>query len=173
MINQELILLGLLRERPRHGYEIKKQIREILSLFAGVELKSIYYPLRILEKRGLVVQRASKQGRRPQRFVYELTPKGESRFNALLAESLLKLTRPQFSLDVSLYFLRYIKPEVAKRRLHARIYILKKLGQDLSQMLESQSAGCKKDPSLLRILRHNLKMLEAESKFLSEIIRTV
>jgi len=26
-IEQELIILGLLKDQPRHGYEIKKQIR--------------------------------------------------------------------------------------------------------------------------------------------------
>ena len=50
MIEHELLFLGLLKESPKHGYDIKLKIKEILSLFAGVELKSIYYPLRILEK---------------------------------------------------------------------------------------------------------------------------
>ena len=45
-MEQELLLLGLLKESPKHGYEIKKKIKEMLSLFAGVDLKSIYYPLR-------------------------------------------------------------------------------------------------------------------------------
>ncbi len=51
MLEQELILLGLLKDQPKHGYEIKKEIKEILSLFAGVDLKSIYYPLGRLEKK--------------------------------------------------------------------------------------------------------------------------
>ena len=109
MIEQELLLLGLLKESPKHGYEIKTKIKEILSLFAGVELKSIYYPLSVLEKNGLLEKRAGKEGRRPQRFVYELTNRGEARFEELLNKSFLDLKRPQFSLDLSLYFLRFIK----------------------------------------------------------------
>ena len=120
MIEHELLLLGLLRENPKHGYDIKIKIQEILSLFAGVQLSSIYYPLRILEKKGLLARRATKSGRRPQRFVYTLTPKGKARFNALLTKSLLNFKRPQFSLDLSLYFLHYLKPEIARRRLRAR-----------------------------------------------------
>jgi DNA-binding PadR family transcriptional regulator len=42
MIEQELLFLGLLKEGSKHGYEIKKRIKEILSLFAGLEIKSIY-----------------------------------------------------------------------------------------------------------------------------------
>jgi len=30
MIGYELLLLGLLKESPKHGYEIKKRIKEIL-----------------------------------------------------------------------------------------------------------------------------------------------
>lgn len=171
MIEQELILLGLLRESPKHGYEIKTKIREILSLFAGVDLKSIYYPLTVLEKRGMVSKHKAKEGKRPVRFVYSLTPKGESHFNALLGRSFLDLKRPVFSLDLSLYFLRYIKPSIARRRLLGRMQILKKLLNSLRQMAVSLK-GKKEDP-LACILEHNLNMLKAEYEFLSGFIKTL
>jgi len=171
MIEQEFLLLGMLKESPKHGYEIKKKVREILSLFAGIDLKSIYYPLRILEKKGLVEKRAGKFGRRPQRFVYRLTPKGEARLNKLLSESFLNFKRPQFSLDLSLYFLHYIKPAIARRRLRARLQIVKKLSRELGQMVNSSK---RQGPaSLSGILEHNLEMLEAESHFLANLIRTL
>lgn len=171
MIEHELILLGLLKESPKHGYEIKRKIKEILSLFAGVDLKSIYYPLRVLEKKGLVVKRITKLGRRPQRFVYALTKKGQNRFNDLLTKSFLNFKRPQFSLDLSLYFLHYIKPSVASRRLSGRLRILKRISRDLTQMIASLKK--KKSLSLTHILEHNLKMLEAESQFLEGLIKTL
>lgn len=171
MIKQELILLGLLKESPKHGYEIKKEIKEILSLFAGIDIESIYYPLQILEKKGLVVKRMAKQGRRPQRLVYALTPKGETHFQDLLTSSLLNFKRPQFSLDLSLYFLRYIKPAIAKRRLRARMLILKKLTRDLRQTIGALKK--KKASSLVYICEHNLQMVETESKFLANLIKTL
>ena len=171
MIEQELILLGLIKESPKHGYEIKRKIKEILSIFAGVDLKSIYYPLKILEKKGLVVKRISRPGRRPARIVYALTPKGERHFDELLSKSFLDFKRPQFSLDLSLYFLHYIKPEIAKRRLHARIFILNGLLKGLEQMAKSYEK--KKPHALVSILKHNLQMLEAESQFLALLIKTL
>lgn len=172
MIGYELLLLGLLKESPKHGYEIKKRIKEILSLFAGIDLKSIYYPLRVLEKKGLVIKRVNKKGRRPLRFVYTLTSKGQNRFQELLRESFLNFKRPQFSLDLSLYFLNYIKPDIAQRRLRGRIFILNKIAKGLKQMLKTK--GTKRFPlSLDHILEHNLKMLEAESLFLSHLIQTL
>lgn len=171
MKEQELILLGLLKESPKHGYEIKTKIKEILSLFAGISLKSIYYPLRMLEKKGLVIKHIGKQGRRPERFVYALTEKGESYFYKLLDESFLNFRRPQFSLDLSLYFLYHIKPALAKRRLRARLLVVKKLCRDLNIMANSYRK--KKPASLVRILEHNLRMVEAESEFLTNLIRTL
>jgi len=171
MIEHEIILLGLLKESPKHGYEIKKKIKEILSLFAGVELKSVYYPLKILEQKGLVVKRKSKPSKRPERFVYELTPKGELRFQTLLGESFLNFKRPEFSLDLSLFFLNYINPKFAKRRLRARLNVLEKLAVDMKQMIETLTK--KRPPAWVHILEHNLQMVETESKFLSGLIQTL
>ncbi|MBU1727224.1 MAG: PadR family transcriptional regulator [Candidatus Omnitrophica bacterium] len=171
MIEQELLLLGLLRENPKHGYEIKKKIREILSLFAGVELKSIYYPLRVLEKKGLVLKHTGKKGRRPQRLIYALTPKGKRRFEELLSRSFLDFRRPQFSLDLSLYFLEYLKPELAHRRLRARQTILKKISKGLKQMITAKDK--KMRASLIRILEHNQQQLEAESRFLANLTEII
>lgn len=170
MIEQELILLGLLKKGPKHGYQIKKEIKEILSLFAGIDLKSIYYPLGVLEKKGLVTKRIKKSGRRPLRYVYEVTPKGEGRFDTLLTKSLLDFKRPQFSLDLSLYFINYIRPKVVRRRLRARILILKKLSKDIKQTVKSLRN--KKFSALASILEHNLQMVESESQFLKRFIKT-
>ena len=167
MIENELLLLGLLRESPKHGYDIKLKIKEILFLFAGVELKSIYYPLQVLEKKGLVLKRINRQGKRPERYVYELTPKGQARFQELLSKSLLDFKRPQFSLDLSLYFLHYLKPDVVRSRLRTRQLILTRISKGLAQMIKAQRA---KKPSLGRILEHNLKMVETESRFITDLI---
>ncbi|MDP2937659.1 MAG: PadR family transcriptional regulator [Candidatus Omnitrophota bacterium] len=171
MIEHELILLGLLKESPKHGYEIKKKIKDIFSLFAGVDLKSIYYPLRILEKKNLVTKKISKAGRRPQRLVYALTPKGETRFKELLTQSLLNFKRPQFSLDLSLYFLNYMKPDIVKRRLRARTQVLEGLSRGLRQMIGSLKK--QRSAALAYILEHNLQMVETESKFLTRLIKTI
>ena len=170
MIEQELLLLGLLKESPKHGYEIKTKIREILYLFAGIQLKSIYYPLTVLEKNGLIEKKVSKPGNRPERMVYCLTLKGRKRFDELLAKSFLNFKRPQFSLDLSLYFLNYIKPDIAKRRLRGRQLILKRLAKNIRQMVNSLKQG--QSSPLLNILEHNLRMVETESRFLSDMMKT-
>ncbi len=170
MIEQEFLLLGLLRQGPKHGYDIKVRVRQILSLFTGVKLSSIYYPLQVLERKGLIAKKISKVGRRPKRIVYNLTKKGHKRFEELLNKSFLELKRPQFNLDLSLYFLRYLKPVSAKRRLRARLRILNKVTQGLNKIFKSKG---KKNYPPLCILEHNLKMLQAESDFLSSLIKSL
>jgi DNA-binding PadR family transcriptional regulator len=171
MIDQELILLGLLRQAPKHGYEIKVQAREILSLFAGVQLKSIYYPLRILEKKGFLTKRVVKKGKRPARTVYCLSPKGKERFEILLNKNLLDFTRPQFTLDLSLYFLGFMQPEQARRRLKKRLEILRKISSGVKEMFGSLKL--KKSLPLQRIMEHNLCLLRAESSFLNSLIKKI
>ncbi len=171
MIEQEFLLLGLLRQSPRHGYEIKVRIRQILSLFAGVDIKSIYYPLKVLEKKGLLDKHADKEGRRPERFVYCLTNKGRERFDKLLNKSLLDFKRPQFSLDLSLYFLDYLKPDLSRRRLAARLKILRKISSSIEETIKSSKL--KHSVSLSRILRHNLCLLQAESDFLNSLLKEI
>ena len=171
MIESELLLLGLLRESPKHGYEIKTKIRQILSLFAGLEPKSIYYPLRVLEKKGLVVKKVSKSGRRPARIVYCLTPKGRARFDELLSHSILDFKRPQFSLDLSLYFLPFMQPVIARRRLRARLLILNKLSAELEEMITRRLDT--EPVSLIHILKHNLNMLRAESSFICGLLENI
>jgi len=171
MIEHELILLGLLAEKPCHGYEIKKKIKEILTIFAGVDVTSVYYPLAVLEKKGLVTRCIDRQGHRPRRFIYALTAKGRQRFGHLLSKSFLDFKRPRFSLDLSLYFLDNIPAETASRRLRARMIILEKLAERLRHIIEALPTP--HGPTSVRILEHNLQMVKAESRFLSGLLETL
>ena len=171
MIEQELILLGLLRQSPKHGYEIKLKVRKILSLFTGIQLKSIYYPLRILEKEGLLTKQTFRKDSRPERFVYCLTDKGKKRFEMLLNKNLLDFKRPQFTLDLSLYFLNFLKPATARKRLEKRLEILEKISSGIEGMINSSEL--KDQLALARIMEHNLCLLGAEASFLSSLLKKI
>jgi len=170
MKEKELILLGLLKDSPKHPYQIKKEIKEFISVFVGWEFKSIYYPLRLMEKKGLVEKSVEHKKNRPPRYIYRISPKGERYFYQLLYNSFLNFKRPTFSLDLCFYFLRYLKPEVIQRRLKARIFLLKKLLKSIKQTIKSLKK--QRDSSFkVAILQHDFKMIEAEKKFLSDLIK--
>ena len=50
----ELAILGLLKEQPLHGYELKKRLGETLGFLWGVSYGSLYPALRRLERSGAI-----------------------------------------------------------------------------------------------------------------------
>ena len=50
----EIAVLGLLREQPLHGYELKKRLGDTLGFLWGVSYGSLYPALRRLEREGAI-----------------------------------------------------------------------------------------------------------------------
>lgn len=72
----DLLVLALLAERDRHGYEIAKLIEQRSAGALTFHVASLYTLLYRLEKRGWIRGRwVEKAGQRRRRF-YRLTPKG-------------------------------------------------------------------------------------------------
>jgi DNA-binding PadR family transcriptional regulator len=76
LTDAELTILGLVAERPRHGYELEAVVEERgVREWTALGFSSIYYVLNKLEGRGLITSsraRESSTGRR----TYRLTPSG-------------------------------------------------------------------------------------------------
>ncbi len=159
MIENEFLFLGLLADRPKHGYEIKRQIIEEIEPEIGLKIKSIYYPLMKMEKEGLVKKETGRQGKFPEKYVYEITPKGKKKFDDLMHESFSSIERPFFQIDLSLYFIHLADKNVAKRRLKARITFLKKIAKEVSLLKEKSKSGVS---AAYLIHQHNLDLIDAE-----------
>ena len=72
----EVLVLALVEDRPRHGYEIGKLIEERSGGVLKFHIASLYPMLYKLEKRGLIEGRwVEKPGQRRKRF-YRITPQG-------------------------------------------------------------------------------------------------
>ena len=169
MFEQELLILGLLKGGPKHGYEIKRLINEVIQTFTYLDAESIYYPLRVMEQKGYIAKEVSRSGRRPEKYIYHISAKGEQRFDELINKNFLSIKRPFFNIDLSLYFLPYISARLAQRRLSARLNLLKMVKNGLEKVTEKQTKA--KAPShLLSILKHNLDLIRAEIKFTESLI---
>lgn len=170
MIEHELIFLGLLMEGPKHGYEIKRLIEEELFPFIGLKIKSIYYPLKKMERLGLVNKDVGREGKWPEKFVYSITSKGEKIFYHLVTESFLSIERPYFSIDLALYFLHYVDKKIAKRRMRARVIFLNRIKRDLENLKQNMKPSKK---HLAIILEHELDLVGAEIKSISRLVDTL
>ena len=164
---QKLVILGLLKEGPKHGYQIKSEINKIMNLFASWDNKSIYYPLRIMEKKGLLTKSTGRSGKRPEKYIYKLTPAGEKQFFQLLNKSFLTIQRPTFNIDVALLFLPYVRPKQVQRGLVLRDRVLKRIEKGLYKMINTPTKRLPGYQSV--IIQHNLDLLRAEIKFIAHL----
>ena len=169
-IYQELAILGLLKEGPKHGYEIKKLLKNVLRVFTSFESTSIYYPLKSLEEKGYLEKEISKEGLRPEKYIYKLTPKGDEYLNTLLVDNFLSLNRPFVNVDLSLYFLPYVNKKVFLKKIKIRIKALERVERWLIKRIGEFNQ--KNKLHLKKILEHNLKLTQAEITFSKDLLKS-
>lgn len=85
---QQEVVLAMLAKEPTHGYELRARLRAALGpVGEGLNAGQVYVTLTRLEKAGLVESTAAPGvSERPDRKVYELTPAGQQRVAAWLAD---------------------------------------------------------------------------------------
>src|SRR5690348_11340885 len=117
-----LAVLGCLAERPMHPYEISTTLRtrgkeQSIKLNYG----SLYSVVEALQKRGLITAReTTREGRRPERTVYEITAAGQDEFEDWLAELLSTPVRDFTSLEAGLSLMPGLPPDEVARLLGER-----------------------------------------------------
>ncbi len=164
----KLAILGLLKEKPMHGYELKKKLSYLLGSFWTVSYGSLYPALKKMEKAKEIECAYSVKEKTRNRIVYRITPKGEREFIKLLSD-----VRPDSSLsdtekfDVRMAFFQYLDPET-------RILVLEKR----RRILQDQIAKFKKYRSLNKgqdryqkgLFRHKLEQIKSDMKWLERLI---
>lgn len=117
-----LAVLACLGERPMHPYEISTTLRsrgkhDSIKLNYG----SLYSVVEALQKHGLITTReTTRQGRRPERTVYEITTAGRDEFEDWLAELLAEPVREYSSLEAGLSLMAGMAPDEVIRLLGDR-----------------------------------------------------
>ena len=136
-MSTRLVILGVLRERPLHGYEIKHIIEEHMGDWTNIAFGSIYFALRKLAEEEFVEQVAVEQeGRRPSRTIYQITEAGRAEFLRLLREVWRELERHYYVTDIGLAFIEALPIEEVKGYLGDRIAQLEEILQHLDEHKE-------------------------------------
>jgi len=73
----DMIVLALLSEGPRHGYEIRKDIGRILFSKTRLNNNLLYPALHRLEEMGAITMTVQEQPGKPSRHVYRITSVGK------------------------------------------------------------------------------------------------
>ena len=115
-------ILGLLREQPRHGYELAEVFREggALAAVCGMPLNVLYAQVHRLERARLIAGTAEPAGTRFRR-VLRLTPLGEAAFLSWLDQPVARMREIRQDFLLKLYFSRRDPLHDTLRLLDAQI----------------------------------------------------
>jgi len=81
----ELLILSLVEDRPRHGYDIARMIEVRSNSTLSFHAASLYPLLYRLEKRGWIKGRWVEKAGERRRRMYRITPKGRDVLAAQLS----------------------------------------------------------------------------------------
>jgi DNA-binding PadR family transcriptional regulator len=157
----ELAILGLLKERSMHGYELRKRLSETLGPFWQVSYGALYPALKRL-RRSEAVEEVSPNGSVGRRKnVYRVTPHGQRLF-ADLVESAGEHegTNDDNGFRVRLAFFRYLKPETRIGVLERRRAALTNRLQELKKRLTAYRERI--DNYTLSLMRHGMDVTERD-----------
>jgi DNA-binding PadR family transcriptional regulator len=118
-----LAVLALLYEKAMHPYEISSTLRERHKEDSiKINYGSLYAVVESMEKRGLIGARERvRDGRRPERTVYALTPSGEKALHQWLGELLAEPSRQFTDFEAALSLMPAVPPERAAQLLRQRL----------------------------------------------------
>jgi DNA-binding PadR family transcriptional regulator len=167
-----LVILGLLRERPLYGYEIKQMIEEHMGDWTSIAFGSIYFALDKLNDEKLIEKlEVENEGKRPSRSIYQLTPAGRDEFLRRLRKEWRQVERLYFSMDICLFFLDMLPIEEVKDYLNLRKASLQKTLDYLHSHRNEQLALPEVPRLATAIFDHSLVHTKAELKWVSDLLQ--
>lgn len=169
-----LVILGLLRERPLYGYEIKQIIEEHMSDWTSIAFGSIYFALDKLASEKFVEKvEVDQETKRPSRSVYQITETGRAEFLNLLRQEWQHVERQYFSIDICLFFLETLPLREVTRYLKTRQLAL----QSALEHIQNHQIEQLKVPEVPRfadaIFDHSLIHTQAELSWLINLLEKI
>jgi DNA-binding PadR family transcriptional regulator len=160
----DFAILGLLRDQPRHGYELKRALGDFG--FWQVSFGSLYPALRRLEKRGYIEATAG-EGRRK---AYRMTAAGTATLEGMLADPDQGKDSDR-TFQLRLAFLGYLDPP---RRLgvleNRRLALQERLHGARRSFKGARRSGRPTDRYQLALMERRVRSTEADIAWLDELI---
>ncbi|MGW2630255.1 PadR family transcriptional regulator [Streptomyces chattanoogensis] len=174
----EFAVLGLLRESPMHGYELRKRLNTSLGVFRAFSYGTLYPCLKALVASGWLIEETGDApegtpataltGRRAK-IVYRLTAAGKEHFEELLAHSGPDAWEDEH-FGVRFAFFGQTSRDVRMRVLEGR---RSRLEERLEKMRTSLARTRERlDDYTLELQRHGMESVEREVRWLNELIES-
>ncbi len=173
-MSTRLVILGLLRERPLHGYEIKHIIEDHMGDWTSIAFGSIYFALRKLADQGLLkIEATEQQGGRPSRTVYGVTDAGRTEFLRLLRALWGGVKRETYTIDLGLFFMDALPESEIVSFLQQRVEELEKSLAYLQVHRNDQLANPHVPARARWIFDHSTSHLQAELAWTQTVLSEV
>jgi DNA-binding PadR family transcriptional regulator len=134
LTDSELLVLGLVAEMPRHGYELEQVIEQRgMREWTRIGFSSIYFLLDKLERKGLI--KANTRASARARKTFQLTRAGRTALVKQTREA-LEIVRPTYpSVSMGMLHWSVLTREEALRALRTRQHAV---GQELERLQDIQ-----------------------------------
>jgi DNA-binding PadR family transcriptional regulator len=166
----DLLVLGMLMDRPMHGYELIQYIKaEGITFWFNINTATIYYVLNKLHKRGLISGTRSRGGG-PERSVYHLTDQGREQFFTALETGLGSEEPTYYEYDLSIYLLNKLPHPRALTLLEKRLDFLRRYEASAQEALGEDQEG-KTHPLRLAILERRATCAQTEREWMEGLIQ--
>jgi DNA-binding PadR family transcriptional regulator len=165
-----LAVLTCLFDRPMHPYEVAQTLRNRAThLSIRLNYGSLYGVVESMEKRGLIAAKETlRDGRRPERTVYEITEAGRLELVDWLSDLLSVPEKEYLQFEAALSLLSALPPDDALALLHARARVLE------IEQGERQSVHVEGLPRLFLLEHDYMTALQAaELTFVRDLIQQI
>jgi PadR family transcriptional regulator, regulatory protein AphA len=152
------VILGMVREQPRSGYEIKATVDGTTRFFWAASYGQIYPELKRLAEIGLVVGSDAPTGGR-RRTVYEITADGEEELKAWLRQPPETYELREEGL-LKLFFAAALQPQEAVEIVRSMRAHRLAANAQLRQMKPMAEEACHDDPYPLLVLESGIEFTE-------------
>lgn len=169
-----LSILELLHERPMHPYELASTMRgRHHDEFIRLNFGSLYHTVEMLERNGWIVPlEREKEGRRPERTVYELTAPGRDLLHRVVGQILAEPRREYLHFSAGLMFMHHLSAEVAAEKLQQRATHLKTVADKLTRILDELRSSGHTRLALIE-LEHKIALLQAERAWVIKLAKEI
>ena len=170
-MSTRLVILGLLRDKPLYGYELKHIIEEHMGDWTNIAFGSIYFALGKLADEGFIEKVATeKEGKRPSRSVYQITAAGREEFLRLLREVWREVERHYYTLDIGLAFMEALPGEEVEGYLRDRVSQLEGVVQHVTAHRAEVLADAYVSRVVSAVFDHSLAHFEAELAWTRDVL---
>jgi DNA-binding PadR family transcriptional regulator len=175
----EFAILGLLQQAPMHGYELRKELAQVLGGLRTISFGSLYPALKRLlaagyiateepEPQALLPADAPPLTGRRGKVVYRITAEGKDRFHELVSETGPEAYDDGGLFGVRLAFFRHTAADARLRILEGRRRTVERQREGLRTSLTRTRDRL--DRYTLELQRHGLESVDREVRWLSELI---